>query len=232
MISAIILMGGRGNRFGSPTPKQFHRLGTQNIYQHTLKTFQNSNLFHEIILVCHPHWMVEEDGVKVVSGGNTRQQSTFFGLQACHPTTRYVVIHDAIRPFVTPKLLQAHVEHVQQHEAVSSCLPSTDTLMHAPDGKKTLQILNRSEYFKAQTPQSFSYELILDAHKKTEHRNASDDCSLILEMGYEIFLLPGSEENIKITTETDLLFAECLLSKQAKLNDSESSFTSVNLEKS
>lgn len=211
MVAAIILMAGTGHRFGGPTPKQFQELAGEKIYLHTLKKFLDSRLFDEIILVCHPEWMVETEGVKVVMGGATRQESSYLGLLACHPSTKYVVIHDAVRPFVSLEILKENVKHVKEHEAVNTCIPALDTIVHSFNGQTINEIPPRSQYWRGQTPQSFAYELILEAHQKTEKKDASDDCALILEMGYDVFMVRGSEENIKITTEVDLLLAESLL---------------------
>lgn len=206
--AAIILMAGKGNRFGSALPKQLYELCGKKIYKYTLERFQESGLFEEIILVCHPDWMVEEDGVKVVAGGATRQESSYRGLMACDAATQYVVIHDGVRPFVSLEILRENVRLVKQFDAIDTCIPSTDTIVHSVDGKRIDEIPLRSEYWRGQTPQSFAYDLILEAHQRTKRKNASDDCSLILEMGYDVHIVTGSEENIKITTEKDILLAE------------------------
>ena len=207
-VAAVILMAGTGSRLGNTLPKQFHEIGGKKIYQHTLEKFQSSNLFNEIILVCHPDWMVQEEGAKSVAGGTTRQESSFKGLLACDPTTQYVVIHDAVRPFVSIDILRENIAKVQQYDAVDTCIPSSDTIVQSADGNRIDEIPVRSEYWRGQTPQSFAYDLILEAHQRTKRKNASDDCTLVLEMGCEIYIVRGSEENLKITTEFDLLLAK------------------------
>ena len=213
-ISAIILMAGTGNRFGSSLPKQFHLLENKKIYLHTLETFTNSGLFDEILLVCHPDWIEEvasESYCRVVAGGTTRQESSYLGLKACSPNTRYVVIHDAVRPFVSEEILKANVEAVQLHQAVDTCIPAVDTPVISKNGKEIDTIPLRDYYWRGQTPQSFEYALILGAHETTTRKNVTDDCSLVLEMGHRVGIVQGSEENIKITTEVDLAFAQTLL---------------------
>jgi 2-C-methyl-D-erythritol 4-phosphate cytidylyltransferase len=207
-VAAVILMAGTGSRFGNTTPKQLHELGGRKVYQHTLEKFQSSDLFHEIILVCHPDWMVQEEGAKSVVGGATRQESSFKGLLACDPTTQYVVIHDAVRPFVSIDILRENIAKVKQYDAVDTCIPSSDTIVQSADGNRIDEIPVRSEYWRGQTPQSFAYDLILEAHQRTKRKNASDDCTLVLEMGCDIYIVRGSEENLKITTEFDLLLAK------------------------
>lgn len=209
-------MAGTGIRFGNPLPKQFHELLGKRIYQYTLEAFQNSKLFDEIICVCHPDWPINEPGIKAIHGGDTRQESSFKGVLACKSDTQYVVIHDSVRPFISLEILQKHIELVKQYDAVDTCIPSADTIVHSVDGQRIDEIPIRSQYWRGQTPQSFAYHLILEAHQRTKRKNATDDCSLILEMGYDPYIVKGSEENIKITTKTDLLFAEILLTNSLK----------------
>jgi ribitol-5-phosphate 2-dehydrogenase (NADP+) / D-ribitol-5-phosphate cytidylyltransferase len=208
-------MAGSGTRFGSQLPKQFHRLSGKKIYQHTLERFLHSRLFSHIILVCAPDYMkqVEEetsfsDQVLVVAGGQSRQESSLKGLLACPPDTEIVVIHDAVRPFVSEEILQRNIFSARLHKAVDTCIPSSDTLIHTLDSRQVHEIPVRCQYMRGQTPQSFSYPLILDAHTNTSRKNSSDDCSLVLAQNYHVYITEGSEYNIKITTELDLFLAE------------------------
>ncbi len=212
MIKAIILMGGEGNRFGSTIPKQFVRLSGKEIYRHTLDVFLNSSLFDEIILVVHPDFLetVQSD-VTIVSGGRTRQESVYQGLLACGSETEYVVIHDAVRPFISQEILKKNIKAAMAHKAVDTCIPSADTIVHSQDGDQIENIPNRSHYLRGQTPQSFAYDLILKAHETTESKNASDDCQLVLDLSHPVKIVEGSSDNIKITHELDLFLAEQLL---------------------
>jgi 2-C-methyl-D-erythritol 4-phosphate cytidylyltransferase len=210
-MTAIILMGGSGERFGHATPKQFHFLSGKRVYLHTLDVFVKSALFDEILLVCHPAWIdtvKSEVGAcaRVIQGGESRQHSSYAGLLACKPTTTHVVIHDAVRPFVTEQILRENVAAAIKHGAVDTCFPSADTIVHSLDGETVASIPKRSHYLRGQTPQSFSYPLILEAHKKAT-RDASDDCSLI---DGPIHIVRGAESNMKITSELDLFLAEQL----------------------
>lgn len=216
-ISAILLLAGNGNRLGSPIPKQFHLLEGKKVYLHTFERFSESNLFDEVILVCHPEWMKviarEAPTAKIIAGGVTRQDSSYRGICACQPGTHYVVIHDGVRPFVSSKILLENIAKVKKYKAVDTCIPSTDTLVYSPSGSKADSFPLRHHYLRGQTPQSFALELILKAHKTTDKTNATDDCSLVREMGHEVHLVSGSDENIKITTETDLILAQALYKK-------------------
>ena len=209
--TAILLMAGIGSRLGHPIPKQFHLLGSKKIYLHTLETFLTSHLFQQIILVCHPDWMrdvkteiPQDTKIVVIPGGPTRQASSLLGLKACLPTD-FVMIHDAVRPFVSQDILQQNIAAVLQHRAVNTCIPSTDTIVHSENGRFVTSIPLRKNYLRGQTPQTFAYPLILEAHQKTKATQSTDDCSLVLELGHPVAIVAGSEDNIKITTELDIL---------------------------
>lgn len=222
-VTAILLIGGNGTRFKSPLPKQFHRMAGKKIYIHTLEKFIASSLFEEILIVCPERWIneVRKDvqvyltvPIRVVAGGETRQKSSYAGLLACGTHTRYVVIHDGVRPFVDERILKENVELALKYSAVDTCIPSTDTLVHTKDGQAIAAIPERTQYWRGQTPQSFSYPLILEAHEKASAEgilNASDDCSLVLSLGKEISIVKGEERNMKITSELDLFLAEQIL---------------------
>lgn len=222
-ITAIILMGGEGTRFGSRLPKQFHRLAGKKIYLYTLEAFLASNLFHEILLVTHPSWTeeVERDLIdypsapcRIVAAGPTRQESSFLGLLACDAATEIVVVHDAVRPFVSERILRENIQKAEEIGAVDTCIPSADTLVYAPDHDRIASIPQRSDFFRGQTPQSFRYSILQEAHlyaRKRELSGVSDDCRLVREIGAPIAIVPGEEENIKITTELDLVIAQQLL---------------------
>jgi 2-C-methyl-D-erythritol 4-phosphate cytidylyltransferase len=222
-VKAILLIGGNGMRFCSEIPKQFHRLAGKKIYLHTLEIFLQANLFEEIILVCPAAWIeqVKNDTsiyssakIAIIEGGQTRQESSLKGLQACSTFTQTVIIHDGVRPFISEAILKENVAKAIQYKAVDTCIPSADTLVHSIDKKEIHRIPSRSEYLRGQTPQSFDYSLILKAHLKAKEEGIShhsDDCSLVLKIGHPVYIVMGSEENIKITSELDLLLAEQIL---------------------
>lgn len=211
-IGAILLMGGEGLRFGSGLPKQFHLLGGKKIYSHALDTFIASELFDEILLVCNPDWTdLPHEGV--IKGGKTRQESSYLGLQGFKHTPDIVLIHDAVRPFVSERILRDNVEGAILWGAVDTCIPSADTLVHAPGGKTIESIPNRADYLRGQTPQTFRMDWILEAHEQAIAdgiQNSSDDCRLVLRLGKRVHVVAGEERNIKITSEFDLMVANHL----------------------
>ena len=125
--------------------------------------------------------------------------------------TEHVVIHDAVRPFVSDEILQNNISAVKEYGAVDTCIPSADTLVYAPNKTEIESIPNRSEYLRGQTPQSFSYSIIKSAHEKAIRdniHNASDDCQLVMRDGKKVHIVLGEDRNLKITTELDLFLAE------------------------
>jgi ribitol-5-phosphate 2-dehydrogenase (NADP+) / D-ribitol-5-phosphate cytidylyltransferase len=217
--AAIILMAGEGRRLGHPVPKQFLPLGSKKVYQHTLETFLDSRLFQQIVLVCHPDWTEAVKNevpalITVVPGGPTRQASSLLGLQACDPGTHFVVIHDAVRPFVSKEILERNIAAVRESKAVDTCIPTADTIVHAKESKFITSIPVRKEYWRGQTPQTFDYKLICEAHRKTQVLESTDDCSLVLQLGHRVAIVAGSEENMKITTELDVELAQRLYDRK------------------
>ncbi len=216
-LSAIFLMAGKGNRFGSPIAKQFHTVGDKPLYQWALSTLMNSSLFDEIILVCAgeelervkhelPHSSIP---LQIVEGGSSRQESSFLGLSACSSQTEFVLIHDAARPFLSEKILQEHLSSVEKYKAVNTCIPATDTIIRSLDGTTIQNIPERKTFFLGQTPQSFSFPLIWEAHiqAKKENRRVTCDCSLVQE-NHPVHIVQGSPYNFKITTSFDLEVAK------------------------
>ncbi len=213
-IGALILMGGEGRRFGSGLPKQFHLLDGKQVYLHTLEALQSAALFDEILLVSHPDWLnIEHQGARVVAGGQTRQESSYLGLQGFKNTPDIVLVHDGVRPFVSHRILFENVEGAIQWGAVDTCIPSADTLVYAPEGLKIDSIPNRKHFLRGQTPQTFQMDVILSAHEKAlahQIHNATDDCQLVLRNNHPIHIVLGEDRNIKITSELDLHLASCI----------------------
>lgn len=209
-VGAILLMAGSGARFGSDTPKQFHMLKGKPVYKHALDTLKAFGAFDEILLVTNSSNISEETLVK---GGKSRQESSYLGLKAFSLKPEIVLIHDGARPFLTERIIQENLEMALEYGAVDTCIASSDTLVYAPSGKAIETIPLRSHILRGQTPQTFRYDWILEAHEKAlknKVTDASDDCSLVLQAGYPVHTVRGEEKNIKITTALDLKIAHLL----------------------
>lgn len=216
-IGAVILMGGEGRRFGTPIPKQFQSLKNKKLYRFALDTFLSCQMFDEIVLVCHPDWLAEvaqeTPQVKIVAGGETRQKSSFLGLKAFSAPPNIVSIHDAVRPFVSRKIIKENVSQALVHGAVNTCIPSADTLVFCENKPLISAIPKRELFLRGQTPQTFRYDWILEAHLAAAQegiKEATDDCQLILRQGRPVYIVQGSENNIKITTSFDFALAKTL----------------------
>lgn len=217
---AILLMGGKGERFGNDIPKQFSLLMGQPLYTYALDIFLSVNLFDKILLVIPTEYKdtidIKNSRVQCITGGKTRQESVYNALQASPTNTDFVVIHDIARPFVSKKIILDNIEAVQQHAAVDTCYPATDTIVQSLDEKFIHSVLIRNEMYLGQTPQSFSYSLLLKAHQKAQKEgilNATDDCQLVQRLDFPIFMVLGSKDNFKITEHKDLDYAQFLLEK-------------------
>lgn len=216
-LTAIILIAGNGKRFLSYLPKQFHMLSGKKIYLHTLEPFLKLNIFDKIILVCQKKYlnMIKKDtenikNIKIVLGGETRQISVYNALLKCKESN-LVSIHDGVRPFVKENIIIQGIEKAIIHGASNTCIETFDTIVER-DKKNFIKTIPKRKYLlRGQTPQTFKYDLLLDAHKNAKREDATDDCSLIINQGKPVHIVKGDLDNIKITTNMDLFLAEQLL---------------------
>ena len=186
-----------------------------------MQPFINSELINEIILVIsdedsaqfHKHIKLLElsKPIKVVTGGNTRQQSVYNGLLEADKSSDLICIHDAVRPFVNESLIKKSLDSINDHDGVIVALPSTDTVKRVV-GDQILETIPRDTIWRAQTPQIFFKGPLLEALKlaQFEKINGTDEASLLERIGYQIGFVEGSPFNIKITTSQDWIFAEAI----------------------
>ena len=223
-IKAIILASGKGSRFNNGTPKQFLEINRCPVIIHSIRPFNECNQIDEIVVVSiieyiDKTWkLIDKYRItkvnKIVTGGKVRQESSRIGLECCGEDTKYVLIHDAVRPFITMNLLDRILKGVKKHNAVVPVIPSSDTVVEIDDKGLIKGIPNRSNIMRIQTPQAFKYELIKEAHEKALKDgaiNSPDDSSLLLTIGIPVFTIRGEERNMKITFPLDLQIAEELI---------------------
>lgn len=218
---AIIVAAGRGRRMGFKN-KAFLMLRDKPVLYYSVLPFEKSDLVDEIILavskekVNSAKKIVDKYGFKkvkkVVAGGYERQDSVHNALESI-AEAGYVLIHDAARPLVSEELIQDVMKAAQKFGAAVPACPVADTIKR---GKKFVEeTLARESLWIVQTPQAFTYEMVKKAYE-TARRNrycGTDDSSLIERFGYEIKIVEGYPENIKITTPSDLIISEALLKK-------------------
>ena len=149
--------------------------------------------------------------VKIIEGGATRQASVYNGLHACQ--CDFVLIHDAARPMISTELVNRAIEMVVDKKALSVATKTIDTIKEVVDGK-IIRTIDRAKLYNTQTPQAFEYNLIKDAHEKLKGRNFTDDAGMLEELGQTVYILDGSYKNIKITTQNDIEIATIYLDKK------------------
>lgn len=220
--AAIILGGGEGKRFKGEIPKQFLPLAGKPIIVHTVGVFQRSTAIDTILVVVPEGWIQKCTAhlkpytfhkiEGVIAGAETRQLSCWQALQYLkdNPPQR-VVVHDAVRPLVNEEMVEMAVQ--KGREGMTFALQAVDTLVEYLDGEITT-VLPREQIYQIQTPQSFPFHILWDAHIKALEggmRDASDDACLVLRAGYKVKVIEGDQRNIKITGPVDLELAEYLL---------------------
>ncbi len=146
---------------------------------------------------------------QVVTGGPRRQDSVRAGIAAL-PGVDFIVVHDAARPMVTRELVQAALDGAAETGAALCAVPVADTLKRAEASGLVSGTVSRQDLWLAQTPQAFRRSLLMRAHDEVT-QNATDDAAMVELLGEPIRLVPGSSQNLKVTTPDDLLVAEALL---------------------
>ncbi len=211
-IVALITACGRGNRFnkGEGIPKQYLPLAGLPLLRHSILAFLNHPQIDDVICVIHPEDLAlyEEaaaglDLLNPVFGGDTRQASIRFGLEALREhSPDKVLIHDGVRPFVSKRVINGILEKLETHPAVIPAVAVEDTLKKYSDGKIEWT-LERENLWRAQTPQGFIYDDILNSHIAFKDLHFTDDSALNEYAGIPVAIVPGSQNNFKITTEED-----------------------------
>jgi len=223
-VSAIIVAGGKGIRMGTAVRKQYMLLAGKPIVCHTLEVFDACPCIEEIYLVvppddlttCAEKWISSltlHKKIHLVAGGNERQDSVYRGIQAISARRcEIVVIHDAVRPFVSSHIIESCVAEARVSGACIVGMPAMDTAKLVNSGRIE-RTLDRSAIWMAQTPQAFNLNLIRTAHEKArlERFMGTDDAMLVERLGHQIRIIPGSRLNMKITTPEDLSLAEGII---------------------
>lgn len=223
-VAAVIPAAGCGARMGSEIPKQFLELGDVPLLVHVLRVFESSRMISEIVVV------VPEDAVTfcrdellppyafskisaVIAGGARRQDSVWNGLQAVDERTKIVVVHDAVRPFVTGAMIEEAVAGARTHGAAIAAIPLYDTVKRVAQDGMIETTLDRQRLWSAQTPQAFDAGLLRDAHRSSQEAGveATDDAFLVEQTGHRVAIVNGSPDNIKITRPKDLVMGEAVL---------------------
>ena len=223
-ITAIVLAAGAGKRMNSEIHKQYMMLGDKPVLYYALKAFEQSAVTNIILVVgageieyCSKE-IVEKYKIQkvdaIVEGGKERYHSVYAGLMAA-TEAKYVLIHDGARPFVTEDIITRSIETAKVHQACVVGMPVKDTIKVVGEDGFAKETPARSSLWQVQTPQTFSYPLILEAYRKViaidDGRVTDDAMVLELSTGCQVKVIEGSYRNIKITTPEDILVAEAYL---------------------
>lgn len=216
---ALIVAGGSGSRMQSALPKQFLKLAGKPVLIHTLQKFLF--LADKVVLVLPAQYesLWEElqnsyglSTVAWVPGGATRFESVRNGLEAVAEQEGVVAVHDAVRPFVSRSVILQTFEHAEEKGSAVVAVPVRDSIRQVTGNRS--RALDRSKFMLIQTPQTFRLSLLREAYKVCNFNGFTDDASVFEAAGNTVELLPGSYENIKITTPEDLFLGEAILKFQ------------------
>lgn len=226
---AIILAAGRGTRMNQSINKMYLNLKGKPLIAHTLEAFYSLDIIKGIALVVSPgeEDMIREKvldiyppkkPIKLVHGGAERQHSVYNGLKSLPVDTQLVAIHDGARPLITPKVIERSFEVAKKWEAAVAGMPVKDTIKVVDSHGRVKETPDRSYLWLVQTPQTFSYSLIIEAHNRAIEDNflATDDSTLVERLGRDVYMIEGGYENLKVTTPEDIAVAEEILTARER----------------
>lgn len=216
---AIIVAGGKGLRMGGELPKQFIPVEGRPVLMRTLDAFHAFDSAMEIILVLprdhQPYWQelcAEYQFAvphRIADGGATRFHSVQSGLALADEAEALIAVHDGVRPFVSPEVIEACYREAEAHGAVVPVIPIVETVRHLLlEGSETV---SRDAYRLVQTPQTFRASLLRRAYEQPFCEAFTDDASVVEALGHVVHLVEGNRENIKLTTPYDLIVAKALV---------------------
>jgi len=233
-IAAIVPAAGLGTRMGAGMPKQFLELDGMPLVIYTLRRLAACAAITDFFISTRADDIVAlQDKVgksglgrpaRVVHGGDTRQQSVANALAQVEPTTEIVLVHDAVRPFVTPEQIERVIAEARSRGAAILGIPAIDTVKEVKRASlpEDVALINatipRERIVLAQTPQAFSYAILRDAFKKAQQDDvtASDEAALVERLGRDVFVVLGSERNFKITRPADMDLAHFYLEQERR----------------
>jgi len=231
-IAAIVPAAGLGTRMGAEMPKQFLELDGMPLIIFTLKRLAACPTITDFFVATRAEDVVSlQDKVarsglgrpaRVVHGGDTRQQSVANALAQVDPSTEVVLVHDAVRPFVTREQIERVIGEARARGAAILGIPAIDTVKEVkraslPEDVALISAtIPRERIVLAQTPQVFSYALLRDAFRKAQDDDvsASDEAAVVERFGHEVFVVLGSERNLKITRPSDMDLARFYLEQE------------------
>ncbi len=224
---AIVPAAGLGSRMGSELPKQYHKIAGLPILEHTLRVLLHSSDIFRIIVALHPIEPRKDqlpslihDRVQVVQGGPNRSDSVLSGLNWLNHEASdddWVLVHDAARPCLSANTLENLIKEAKRlNNGVILCGPVSDTLKQIDEAGRVVKTVDRNKFRCAQTPQIFPFSDLRDAMRACQKRGliATDEAMAMELSGHSINIILGPANNIKVTVEADLIFAERYLQQE------------------
>ncbi|MEP6620511.1 MAG: 2-C-methyl-D-erythritol 4-phosphate cytidylyltransferase [bacterium] len=224
-VGVIIVAGGSGSRVGGGELKQFRWVAGKPMLLHSVQTFMARPDVGMVVCVLPqryagdpPPWLFQcdVDRLLVSVGGRTRSESVANGLDDLPDEAEIVLVHDAARPLVDAATIERVVASVRDGHCTSAALPVVDTLKEVNDAGEIIRTVSRDGLWRAQTPQGFRRQLLVDVHRKAsaERIASTDDAALCERLGISVRVVRGSERNLKVTEEIDFARVDAMFGVQ------------------
>ncbi|MBA3854327.1 MAG: 2-C-methyl-D-erythritol 4-phosphate cytidylyltransferase [Gemmatimonas sp.] len=222
-VGVVIVAGGSGSRVGGSELKQLRWVAGKPMLLHSLQTFQSIPEVAMVVCVLPkqyagdpPPWIFQSDPERMLIsvGGKTRAESVANGLEDLPAECTTVLIHDAARPLVSVPMIRRVMDEAKKGHGAIAALPVVDTLKRVDAGGRIVETVSRELLWRAQTPQGFPREVIVQAHAEAKragwHAEATDDAALCERLGIPVQVVRGSEKALKVTEASDFARAELL----------------------
>lgn len=223
IVSVVITAAGKGTRMGMSRNKQYIDILGKPVLARTITAFESCDKIDEIIVTVNEadidyckSCVINKYGFNkvkaIVAGADTRQRSVYNGLKSVSQNCEIVLIHDGARPFIDTACIEKCISEARLNGAVCAAVPVKDTIKQTDADGFVDKTVDRSSLWSIQTPQTFEYALIMQAHERAEEDGftGTDDAMLAERLGRKVRLVMGSYYNIKITTREDIAIAEAI----------------------
>lgn len=231
-VYAAILAGGSGTRMGNPDkPKQFWEMGDRPVIAHTVEKFCLVDEFEKVVVLSPSTWVNQTqdimkryleaflDRIEVIAGGPERNDTIMNAIAYIEETfglgdDDIIVTHDAVRPFVTYRIIEDNIAAAREFGACDTVIPATDTIVHSVDGEVITAIPNRAEYYQGQTPQSFNAKRLKALFQELaddDRAVLTDACKILVLKGEKVALVQGDVANMKLTYTNDMRIARAMM---------------------
>ena len=226
MNGVVIVAAGTGSRMNMGINKQFIKLEGKEVIVYTIEKFYNNPNIDDIVVVIkesESEFFKKEiierynfKNIKIAYGGKERQDSVYNGLKLLDEKCDIVLIHDGARPFVSNKTIDTCIEEAKEHKAIVVGVPVKDTIKVIDSNNNIVDTPNRSVLWAVQTPQTFNYNILLNAYEDAFESGfyGTDDAMLVERIGHKVKMVEGSYNNIKITTKEDLSIGSQILNSR------------------